>query len=149
MKPYVVLICFLLLGLIGVNLMAALGFKESFELASKWKDGKLYWDRPYSCPPGASCPTPMNVPDLNGNQINFVEAPQFTDGRLAWDGPYATPPPALPATDISFFMANNRSSPSCCKAATYSTSDGCVCTTKSQQDFINMRGGNRTVEDGF
>jgi hypothetical protein len=25
---------------------------------------------------------------------------------------------------------------------------GCVCTTPQQRNYINMRGGNRTVEDG-
>jgi hypothetical protein len=108
MKPYVVLLCFLLLGLIGANLMSAMGFKESFEMASQWKDG-----------------------------------------TLSWDGPYSTPPPVAPVTDTSFFLANNRSSPECCKAATYSTGSGCVCTTKEQLNFLNMRGGNRTIEDGF
>jgi len=26
---------------------------------------------------------------------------------------------------------------------------GCVCTTPDQRNYINMRGGNRTVEDGI
>ena len=108
MKPYVVLLCFLLLGLIGANLMAAVGFKESFEMASQWKDGSL-----------------------------------------SWDGPYSSPPPAIPVTDTSFFLANNRSSPECCKASTYSTGGGCVCMNPQQLNFLNTRGGNRTIEDGF
>lgn len=39
-----------------------------------------------------------------------------------------------------FMFANNRSSPNCCPS-TYSTSTGCVCTTKNQRDFIASRGG--------
>jgi hypothetical protein len=38
-----------------------------------------------------------------------------------------------------FMFANNRSSPNCCPS-TFSTSTGCVCTTKQQRDFIASRG---------
>ena len=71
-----------------------------------------------------------------------------TRGEAPWDGPYSVEN-AAPAPDGMFIFANNKSSPSCCKAATYSSSDGCVCTTPEQVNFINQRGGNRTVEDGF
>lgn len=108
MKPYVVLIVFLLLGLIGSSLFAALGFKESFEMSNQWKNG-----------------------------------------HLSYNGPYSSPSQLPPVIDTSFFLANNRSSPECCKAATYSTGGGCVCMEKEQLNFINMRGGNRTIEDGF
>ena len=40
-----------------------------------------------------------------------------------------------------FMFANNRSSPNCCPS-TFSTSTGCVCTTKDQRDFVNNRGHN-------
>lgn len=40
-----------------------------------------------------------------------------------------------------FMFANNRSSPNCCPS-TFSTSTGCVCTTKEQRDFVNNRGHN-------
>ena len=38
-----------------------------------------------------------------------------------------------------FMMANNITSPLCCPS-TFSTSTGCVCTTKNQRDFIASRG---------
>ena len=38
-----------------------------------------------------------------------------------------------------FMWANNVSSPLCCPS-TYSTSTGCLCTTKNQRDFIAARG---------
>lgn len=38
-----------------------------------------------------------------------------------------------------FMLANNRTSPECCPS-TFSTSTGCVCTTKNQRDFIASRG---------
>jgi hypothetical protein len=37
--------------------------------------------------------------------------------------------------------------PECCDAS-YASDTGCVCTTPQQRNYINMRGGNRTVEDG-
>ena len=84
-----------------------------------------------------------------GFKESFEMSSQWKDGSLSWDGPYSSPPPSVPVMDTSFFLANNRSSPECCKAATYSTGSGCVCTTKEQLNFLNMRGGNRTIEDGF
>jgi hypothetical protein len=38
-----------------------------------------------------------------------------------------------------FMMANNVTSPQCCPS-TFSTSTGCLCTTKNQRDFIAARG---------
>lgn len=52
------------------------------------------------------------------------------------------PPPSM------FLFNDTKISPECCKSSTYSSSSGCVCTTPEQRNFINQRGGNRTVEDG-
>jgi hypothetical protein len=49
--------------------------------------------------------------------------------------------------DNLFIFRNNQAKPECCSAS-YSADTGCVCTTPQQRNFINMRGGNRTVEDG-
>lgn len=49
--------------------------------------------------------------------------------------------------DSLFIFKNNQSKPECCSAS-YSSDVGCVCTTPQQRNYINMRGGNRTVEDG-
>ena len=38
-----------------------------------------------------------------------------------------------------FMLANNVSSPQCCPS-TFSTSTGCLCTTKNQRDFVAARG---------
>lgn len=68
-------------------------------------------------------------------------------GQIPWDGPYSLPETKNP--DEMFIFANNKSSPECCKRSSYSTSNGCVCTTPDQLRFLNTRGGNRTIEDGF
>tara|TARA_B110000285_G_C15107353_1_gene608804 strand:+ start:864 stop:1829 length:966 start_codon:yes stop_codon:yes gene_type:complete len=40
-----------------------------------------------------------------------------------------------------FMFANNLSSPSCCPS-TFTTSTGCICTSKKQRDFVISRGNN-------
>lgn len=63
--------------------------------------------------------------------------PVFSDNS-ALTGP---PVDGHPDSDKKMFMlANNRTSPNCCPS-TFSTSTGCVCTTKNQRDFIASRGG--------
>jgi hypothetical protein len=48
--------------------------------------------------------------------------------------------------DSLFIFKNNQCKPECC-GASFSCGGGCVCTTPQQRDFINSRGGNRTVEE--
>jgi hypothetical protein len=50
--------------------------------------------------------------------------------------------------DNLFMFRDNQCKPECC-GASYSCDGGCVCTTPAQRNFLNTRGGNRTVEDGF
>jgi hypothetical protein len=53
-----------------------------------------------------------------------------------------------PGPDSLFMFKNNQCKPECC-GASYACDGGCVCSTPEQRNYINMRGGNRTVEDGF
>ena len=63
--------------------------------------------------------------------------PVFTDNSALY-GPSVD---GHPESDKKLFMlANNRTSPNCCPS-TFSTSTGCVCTTKNQRDFVASRGG--------
>ena len=50
----------------------------------------------------------------------------------------------------NFMFANNITSPACCPS-TYSTSAGCVCTTKNQRDFVAARGvpGKESKDNEF
>ncbi len=50
--------------------------------------------------------------------------------------------------DSLFMFKNNQCKPECC-GASYACDGGCVCSTPDQRKLINMRGGNRTHEDGF
>jgi hypothetical protein len=66
--------------------------------------------------------------------------PMFTDNSALY-GPSID---GHPDSDKKMFMlANNRTSPACCPS-TFSTSTGCVCTTKNQRDFIAARGSGLT-----
>lgn len=62
--------------------------------------------------------------------------PMFTDNS-ALTGPTIDGNPD--SAKKLFMFANNRSSPNCCPS-TFSTSTGCVCTTKNQRDFVASRG---------
>ena len=53
-----------------------------------------------------------------------------------------TPVP-LPEGEL-FFFADNKFKPECCPS-TYSDSTGCACFSQAQVDYINQRGGNRTM----
>jgi len=57
-------------------------------------------------------------------------------------------PPFNLGMDNLFMFKDNQCKPECC-GASYACDGGCVCTTPDQRNFINTRGGNRTVEDGF
>lgn len=53
-----------------------------------------------------------------------------------------------PGPDSLFLFKNNQCKPECC-GASYACDGGCVCSTPEQRKMVNMRGGNRTVDDGF
>lgn len=73
-------------------------------------------------------------------------------GQSSWRG--AAPneplvgPEFQPGPDSLFLFKNNQVKPECCSSS-FSSDTGCVCTTPQQRNYINMRGGNRTVEDGI
>jgi hypothetical protein len=79
----------------------------------------------------------------NANQYSQMFGGNFMDQHLKYTG---TPVP-LPEGEL-FMFANNVSSPECCTSATYSTVDGCVCTSMDQLKYLNERGGNRTAYGG-
>jgi hypothetical protein len=57
-----------------------------------------------------------------------------------------TGPEFKPGDDSLFIFKNNQCKPECC-GASFSCDGGCVCTTPQQRDYINQRGGNRTLPD--
>jgi hypothetical protein len=71
-----------------------------------------------------------------GNQNN-VKSGQYYKG-----GPIPLPPGEL------LIFANNQVKPECCPSY-YSSSNGCVCASQKQLDYLNQRGGNRTLTSEF
>jgi hypothetical protein len=55
-------------------------------------------------------------------------------------------PVPLPEGEL-FIWRENKSDPNCCPAA-YSTSTGCICSSPEQMNYLNERGGNRTIGYG-
>lgn len=74
---------------------------------------------------------------------NSVSKWRYTAPDEKLNGPEFEPGP-----DSLFIFKNNQCKPECC-GASFSCGGGCVCTSKTQRDYINSRGGNRTQpEDG-
>ena len=69
---------------------------------------------------------------------NTVSDWRYTAPNEPLDGPEVEMGP-----DSLFMFRNNQCKPECC-GSSFSCDGGCVCTTPSQRNFINSRGGNRT-----
>ena len=69
---------------------------------------------------------------------NSVSKWRYTSPNESLNGPEVEMGP-----DSLFMFKNNQCKPECC-GSSFSCNGGCVCTTPSQRDFINQRGGNRT-----
>lgn len=54
----------------------------------------------------------------------------------------------VPLQNTMLFFKNNSFKPECCPS-TYSSSSGCACTSISQLNYLNQRGGNRTYSSEF
>ena len=50
--------------------------------------------------------------------------------------------------DSLFMFKNNQCKPECC-GSSFSCGGGCVCTSPQQRDYINTRGGNRSISGDF
>ena len=72
---------------------------------------------------------------------NKISSWRYTAPNEPLLGPAFTPGP-----DSLFIFKNNQCKPECC-GASFSCGGGCVCTTPEQRDYINQRGGNRTLPD--
>ena len=66
----------------------------------------------------------------------------YSSTQSKWSQYKGTPVP-LPEGEM-FMFANNEFKPECCPS-TYSSSTGCACITQEQVNYINERGGNRSM----
>ena len=83
---------------------------------------------------------------VNLEPVNSVSAWRYNHPNEPVEGNY---PPFRLGMDNLFMFKDNQCKPECCGASFACDGGGCVCTTPEQRNFINSRGGNRTVEDGF
>lgn len=66
----------------------------------------------------------------------------YSTAQSKWSQYKGTSVP-LPEGEM-FMFANNDFKPECCPS-TYTSSTGCACITQEQVNYINQRGGNRTL----
>lgn len=66
----------------------------------------------------------------------------YSTSQSKWSQYKGTSVP-LPEGEM-FMFANNEFKPECCPS-TYTSSTGCACITQEQVNYINQRGGNRTL----
>jgi hypothetical protein len=71
-----------------------------------------------------------------GNQDNTNSGQYYNGGSVP-----------LPPGELLLF-AENEVNPECCPSF-YTSSTGCVCASKKQIDYLNKRGGNRTMDSEF
>jgi hypothetical protein len=96
--------------------------------------------------------TNLNNNDLhidNSYTMGWVKtAKRYADGMgyenklNSYKDNVGTPVP-LPEGEL-FFFADNKFKPEWCPS-TYSDSTGCACLSQAQVDYVNQRGGNRTL----
>lgn len=80
--------------------------------------------------------------DIRLTPDNGISSWRYTAPNEPMLGPQFEPGP-----DSLFIFRDNQAKPECCDSS-YASDTGCVCTTPQQRQYINMRGGNRTMEDG-
>ena len=80
--------------------------------------------------------------DIRLTPDNGISSWRYTAPNEPMLGPQFEPGP-----DSLFIFRDNQAKPECCDSS-YASDTGCVCTTPQQRNYINMRGGNRTMEDG-
>ena len=77
-----------------------------------------------------------NYANQVGNQDNTKSGQYYKGGSIP-----------LPPGELLIF-AENEVKPECCPSYC-SSSTGCVCASKKQMDYLNQRGGNRTLDSEF
>lgn len=118
---------------IGVNAFCSCagGIKEGFQAGTLLVGSALS----YSMGEGVKGSWESNETDTaSGNPYQHLES--NTGG-----------PVPLPENQL-FMFDQNKFTPECCPS-TYSSSTGCVCASPEQMNYLNQRGGNRTLSTIF
>lgn len=87
---------------------------------------------------------PTNLPLLSNEELYVIQGDTVPAVEYKTDNNSLSGPPVNGfegGPNKMFMFANNISAPECCPS-TFADSEGCVCTTDAQRDYIAMRGGN-------
>ena len=128
-----------LIILLIANLLAVYGFQGKIT-----REGFTTYFLENAMPTNAGPIGPFD--DVRLSTGNGVSSWRYNHPNEPLEGNY---PPFNLGPDNLFMFKDNQCKPECCGASFACDSGGCVCTTPDQRKFLNTRGGNRTVEDGF
>lgn len=126
----VVIICMAVGAILGGHLLCScskIGLQEGMAIMGSTLDSQNNSDQSNSW---------INKGDNYADQMGYSET------RNKWAQYKGTPVP-LPEGQM-FMFQDNEFKPDCCPS-TYTNSVGCACMTQEQVQYINERGGNRTM----
>ncbi len=90
---------------------------------------------------------PDNIPLIKDKDLYVIQGHTNPNEPIPVDSSNINGPPVdgdIDGTKSMFMFKNNVVSPLCCPS-TFTTSDGCVCSTKKQRDYINNRGYGNSI----
>ena len=90
---------------------------------------------------------PDNIPLIKDKDLYVIQGHTNPNEPVFSDSSNINGPPVdgdIDGSKSMFMFKNNVVSPLCCPS-TFTTSDGCVCSTKKQRDYINNRGYGNTL----
>jgi len=92
--------------------------------------------------------SPTNIPLISNDALYTIQGTESPYYEYKTDNSDLPGPPVdgESGPNNMFMFSNNIVSPNCCPSM-YTTSDGCVCTTDKQREFVNTRGHNRDSID--
>ena len=134
MRVELIILCIMLGWFIAVNTFCSCtgGVKEGFTATTKILGAAL----DYSMGQGVKG---SYETDDSGDTTNMF---QHLDGNTGGKVP-------LPDGQLAMFYDNKQDSSCCGQGSSYSGSMGCVCVSPEQMNYLNERGGNRTLTSEF
>ena len=118
-------------------------FKEAFTQRNSLALGSDDYGAPINYSMDSGVPGNNNWESAARNYANQIgNQDNSKAGQYYKSGPIPLPPGEL------LIFAENDVKPECCPSY-YSSSMGCVCASKKQMDYLNQRGGNRTLNSEF
>jgi hypothetical protein len=126
----VIIICLVIGFILGAHLLCScskIGIQEGMAMMGS----SLDWEM------GEGQPTSWTT---KGDE--YAKSMGYSDTTSKYAQYQGTPVP-LPEGQM-FMFADNKFKPECCPS-TYTSSTGCACISQEQVNYINQRGGNRTM----